>query len=125
VIEWNRNPAYRLAADVIDDPRVEIATRDVADVLAECPNRFDAIMLDVDNGASGLTVASNRSLYGANGLGAARAALQPGGRLAVWSASDDPPFARRMEETGFTVDVVKARTHPTGGTWNWIFVGTR
>ena len=24
VIDWNRNPAYRLAADVIDDPRVEI-----------------------------------------------------------------------------------------------------
>jgi hypothetical protein len=30
-----------------------------------------------------------------------------------------------MEESGFDVEVVKARTHPTGGSWNWIFVGTR
>ncbi|MFM8292274.1 MAG: hypothetical protein ACKOC4_11315, partial [Planctomycetia bacterium] len=29
VIDWNRNPAYGLAADVIDDPRVEIVADDV------------------------------------------------------------------------------------------------
>jgi spermidine synthase len=113
VIAWNRNPAYGLAADVIDDPRVEIVTGDVADVLAASRGRFDAIMLDVDNGARGLTAA------------AARAALKPRGRLAVWSAGNDPQFASRMEAAGFAVDVVKARTHPTGGSWNSIFVGTR
>jgi hypothetical protein len=31
----------------------------------------------------------------------------------------------RLEEAGFAVEVVKARTHPTGGSWNTIFVGTR
>ena len=124
VIAWNRNPAYRLAADVIDDPRVEIVAGDVADVLADSQARFDAIMLDVDNGASGLTSAGNDSLYTARGLGIARAALKPGGRLAVWSADDDPRFAARMEAAGFAVNRVKTRTHPTGGSWNWIFVGT-
>jgi spermidine synthase len=125
VIEWNRNPAYGLAADVIDDPRVELIEADVADVLGESRGRFDAIMLDVDNGASGLTAAANDELYVATGLGAARAALKPRGRLAVWSAVDDPRFARRMEEAGFDVEVVKARTHPTANSWNAIFVGTR
>ena len=125
VIAWNRNPAYGLAADVIDDPRVEIIPRDVADVLAESRGRFDGIMLDVDNGASGLTAAANDGLYGMNGLGAARAALKPGGRLAVWSAGPDHRFVARLEEAGFAVEVVKARTHPTGGSWNTIFVGTR
>ncbi|MFM7137218.1 MAG: spermidine synthase [Planctomycetota bacterium] len=125
VIAWNRNPAYRLAADVIDDPRVEIVAGDVADVLGEDRGRFDRIMLDVDNGASGLTAAGNAGLYGMNGLGAARAALKPRGRLAVWSAGPDPRFVARMEEAGFSVEVVKARTHPTGGSWNAIFVGTR
>jgi spermidine synthase len=125
VIAWNRNPAYGLAADVIDDPRVEIVGRDVADVLAESRGRFDRIMLDVDNGASGLTAAANDGLYGMNGLGAARAALKPGGRLAVWSAGPDHRFVARLEEAGFAVEVVKARTHPTGGSWNTIFVGTR
>lgn len=125
VIAWNRNPAYGLAADVIDDSRVEVVVGDVADVLDESPGRFDAIMLDVDNGARGLTAATNDGLYMPRGLGAARAALKPGGRLAVWSADVDRRFASRMEESGFAVDVVKVRTHPTGGSWNSIFVGTR
>jgi spermidine synthase len=125
VISWNRVPAYGLAADVIDDPRVEIVAGDVADVLGAGRGRFDAILLDVDNGASGLTTAANDGLYGASGLGAARAALRPGGRLAVWSAGADPRFVARMEEAGFAVEVAKARAHPTGGSWNCIFVGRR
>jgi spermidine synthase len=125
VIAWNRDPAFGLAADVIDDPRVEIVAGDVADVLAGSRGRFDCVMLDVDNGARGLTAAANDGLYLAAGLGVARAALKPRGRLAVWSAGADPRFAARMEEAGFAVEVVKARTHPTGGGWNSIFVGTR
>ena len=125
VIAWNRNPAYELAADVIDDPRVELVTDDVANVLAASRGRFDCVMLDVDNGASGLTAAANAGLYGQIGLGTARAALKPRGRLAVWSAGPDPRFVARMEEAGFVVEVVKARTHPTGGSWNSIFLGTR
>jgi spermidine synthase len=125
VIAWNRNPAYPLAADVIDDPRVEIVAEDVAHVLAASRGRFDCVMLDVDNGASGLTAAANDGLYGEKGLGAARAALRPRGRLAVWSAGADPRFVARMEAAGFVVEVVKARTHPTGGGWNSIFLGTR
>lgn len=124
VIAWNREPAYGLAADVIDDPRVEIVSGDVADVIATSRGRFAGIMLDVDNGASGLTVAANDGLYAASGLAAARRALRPGGRLAVWSAVDDPRFAGRMTDAGFVVEVVRARTHPTGGSWNSIFVGT-
>jgi len=125
VIAWNRHAAYGLAADVLDDPRVEIVPDDVAAVLAESRGRFDAIMLDVDNGARGLTAAANDELYVATGLGAARAALKPRGRLAVWSAGGDPRFVARMEEAGFAVEVFKARTHPTGGSWNSIFMGTR
>jgi spermidine synthase len=125
VIAWNRNPNYRLSVDVIDDPRVEIVAGDVADVLRKSPGRFNAIMLDVDNGGSGLTAAANARLYMASGLVTAAAALRPGGRLAVWSADKDPQFVARMEKAGFAVEIVKARTHPTGGSWNWIFVGTR
>jgi spermidine synthase len=125
VIAWNRDPAYGLAADVIDDPRVEIVVGDVAELLRGSRSEFDAIMLDVDNGAAGLTAAANGRLYRATGLGAARAALKPRGRLAVWSAGDDPAFAAAMEAAGFDVEVVKARTHPTSNSWNRVFVGTR
>lgn len=125
VIAWNRNPAYGLAADVIGDPRVEVIAGDVAHVLADSAGRFDAIMLDVDNGAGGLSMAANDGLYVATGLEVARTALRPRGRLAVWSAVVDPRFAARMEDAGFTVEVIKARAHPTGGSWNWIFSGRK
>ena len=125
VVAWNRTPDHGLGADVIDDPRVEIVVGDVAAVLADSRGRFDRIMLDVDNGASGLTAAANDWLYGATGLGAVRAALKPRGRVAVWSAGPDSRFAARLEEAGFAVEVAKARTHPTGGSWNTIFLGTR
>ena len=123
VIQWNRAPEYGLGADALVDPRVEIITGDVADVLKASRGRFDAIILDVDNGASGLTAAANGRLYSATGLSMARSALKPGGCLAVWSADADPAFVQRMGQSGFTVRVERARTHPTGGSWNSLFIG--
>lgn len=123
VVRWNRNPEYGLGADALADPRVEVITGDVADVLRKSRARFDAIILDVDNGASGLTAAANSRLYSAAGLAAARSALKARGCLAVWSADDDPAFVQRMRQCGFTVTVERARTHPTGGSWNFLFVG--
>lgn len=123
VVRWNLNPEYGLGADALADPRVEVITGDVADVLRKSRTRFDAIILDVDNGASGLTASANSRLYSAAGLAAARSALKAGGCLAVWSADDDPAFVQRMRQGGFAVTVEKARTHPTGGSWNFLFVG--
>jgi spermidine synthase len=123
VIEWNQTPEFGLGADALADPRVEIIAGDVADVLKTSRGRFDAIILDVDNGASGLTAAANGRLYSAAGLSMARSALRPGGCLAVWSANADPAFVQRMGQSGFTVTVERARTHPTGGSWNSLFIG--
>jgi len=97
---------------------------DVADVLETSRSRFDAIILDVDNGASGLSTAANDRLYTPAGLGSARAALAPGGCLVVWSAGDDPAFAERMRHAGYDVTVERARTHATGGSWTTLFIGT-
>jgi len=127
VIRWNQTPAYRLGADAMDDPRVEVVAGDVADVLTDAlkktRSRFDAIILDVDNGASGLTAAANSRLYSASGLSMIRSALKPDGCLAVWSADPDPAFVERMGQGGFAVTVERARSHATGGSWNFLFIG--
>jgi spermidine synthase len=123
VIRWNQNPDYRLAADAMADPRVEVVAGDVVDVLKKSRGQFDAIILDVDNGASGLTAASNSRLYSTSGLAMIRSALRPDGCLAVWSADADPAFVERMGQAGFAVTVERARTHPTGGSWNSLFIG--
>jgi spermidine synthase len=123
VIRWNQTPEYGLGADALADPRVEVVEGDVTDVLRRNRAGFDAIILDVDNGADGLTAASNGRLYEPAGLSMTRAALRPGGCLAIWSAGDDPAFVDRMRRCGWEVTVERARTHSGGGSWNWLFIG--
>jgi spermidine synthase len=108
VVEWNHGPLGALASHPLDDPRVRVEAGDVAAILRSNPGRFDAVLLDVDNGPVALTASSNAGLYSSQGVAAARASLTPGGVLAVWSASDDRRFVRRLRAGGFTVQRERA-----------------
>jgi spermidine synthase len=125
IIRWNRDPGYALAADALLDPRVELRHDDVANVLQASPGGFDAIMLDVDNGAAPLTTRANALLYRADGIRRAAAALRPGGRLAYWSAGAEPGFEAALRRAGLDVERVRARAHPGLGSWHTIYVGRR
>lgn len=125
VVAWARGPMADLHGGSLADPRVTIVEGDVGAVIAAGTGGFDAILLDVDNGPDGLTRADNDRLYGAAGLAAARAALRPGGVLAVWSAGDDPRFVRRLREAGFTVSQSTARAHGKRGTKHVIWLAAR
>ncbi|MGC4251753.1 MAG: spermidine synthase [Sphingobium sp.] len=114
IIEWARGPMAELAAGCLDDPRVELVGKDVADVIAAAKGGYDAILLDVDNGPDGLVRPENDRLYSAQGLAAAIAALKPGGVLAVWSAGPDPAFTRRLSQSGLAVDEVRVRARSNG-----------
>jgi spermidine synthase len=80
VIAWNRNPEWALAGEALNDPRVIVLHADVAQVLRDNATAYDAIMMDVDNGAESFTTGSNKKLYGEKGIRTALAALRPGGR---------------------------------------------
>ncbi len=125
VIRWNRHPDYALSADALADPRVDLRHDDVANVLQASPGAFDAIMLDVDNGAAAMTTKGNAALYRAQGIRRAAAALRPAGRLAYWSASEDPAFEKALRSAGLAVEATRARAHPTRKIWHTIFVATR
>lgn len=115
VIEWNRDPGYGISADALGDPRVELRNADVRDVLRESPGAFDAIMLDVDNGAEALTTAGNARLYDDDGIRLTMAALRPRGRIVYWSAQADRAFASSLRRAGLTVESVPVRAHANGG----------
>lgn len=112
VIAWARGPLAALTAGCLDDPRVDLRVADVAVVM--CEARYDAILLDVDNGPDGVTRPANDRLYTARGLANARAALTPGGVLAIWSAGPDPAFAKRLEQGGFAVEEMRVRARQNG-----------
>lgn len=114
IIDWARGPMAALTAGCLDDPRVHLLTGDVAAVIGAAPGRYDAILLDVDNGPSGLTRAANDGLYSMRGLARAKAALRPGGILAIWSAAPDAAFSRRLKDAGFKVEEVTVRARSNG-----------
>ena len=116
IIAWARGPMAELTAGCLDDSRTDLVQTDVALAIAKGRGVYDAILLDVDNGPDGLVRADNGRLYSREGLMAAKAALKPGGVLAVWSAAPDPVFANRLRKAGFAVDevVVRARSNGKG-----------
>jgi spermidine synthase len=114
ILAWARGPMSALTGKCLDDPRVRIVEGDVAALIGEARQRYDAILLDVDNGPDGLTRAGNDGLYSPQGLEAAKAALQPGGVLAVWSAAPDAAFTRRLGKAGFAVEEVAVRARSNG-----------
>lgn len=114
IIDWARGPMTGLTAGCLDDPRVQLVMGDVAAVIGAAAKRYDAILLDVDNGPSGLVRAANDGLYSMKGLATARAALKPGGILAIWSAAPDAAFTRRLKDAGFKVEEVTVRARSNG-----------
>jgi spermidine synthase len=114
IIDWARGPLAELSAGCLDDPRVCLRICDVGREIADPGTGFDAILLDVDNGPDGLTRPANDALYSAGGLALAKAALRPGGVLAIWSAAPDPQFTKRLGVEGFAVDEQRVRARSNG-----------
>jgi spermidine synthase len=109
VVQWNRDLIGHLAGAPLRDPRLRVVEADVADAIADANNRYDAILLDVDNGPEALASIHNKRLYTRAGLDVTHRALRPGGVLALWSAFDAPPFTARLRKSGFHVTVKRVR----------------
>lgn len=124
IVDWHRGPLAALADKPIADPRVHVEIKDVIATLRSSPGRFDAILLDIDNGPEAFTESSNAGLYHDRGIATIRAALKPGGVLAVWSAWEDRRFEQRLKYAGFKVEVERVRARlKKGGPRHTIFLG--
>ncbi|MBY6205676.1 hypothetical protein [Halomonas denitrificans] len=114
VVDWNRDLVGEPSGHPLRDPRTTVYVGDVAECLRRPGSKFDAILMDVDNGPEGLIRVENDWLYGPSGLAAARAALRPGGELAIWSAGPDERFTNRLRAAGFEVATEVVRPHRSG-----------
>lgn len=126
VVEWNRGPLAELAGAPLDDPRTRVLVGDVAELIAAARARWDAVLLDVDNGPDALAHEQNAALYRREGLRHAHRALRPGGIYGVWSYSDQGSFARTLEAAGFAASVVPvANRGRNRGRRHFIWLGRR
>ena len=125
VIAWARGPMSSVFGDCLDDSRVTIREADVGALIASANASYDAILLDVDNGPDGITVASNDALYAPAGLARAHGALRPGGVLAVWSSGPDAAFTCRLCQAEFVVEEAKVRARGKRGARHVIWLAIR
>lgn len=112
MIEWYRSHLEPLNGPLLQDPRVEIVSRDITSLIRKsAPETYDAIMLDVDNGPVPIVSSNNASLYSHSGIRLIRAALKPTGRVVYWSAGPEPKFEVRLRKAGFDVTALPAKVH--------------
>ncbi len=114
IIDWARGPMAALTAGCLDDPRVNLVAGDVAAEIGATISCYDAILLDIDNGPDGLTRTANNRIYSPEGLASAKAALKPGGILAIWSTGPNAVFSRRLRDSGFKVEEISVRARSNG-----------
>ncbi|MFT5219943.1 MAG: spermidine synthase [Planctomycetota bacterium] len=125
VVEWNRGRLGQCAGRPLDDDRCRVQLRDVADLLRLGPDKFDAILLDVDNGPEAMTHSDNQWLYSVVGLKSIYETLRAEGIATFWSARPDQPFEKRLKKTGFTVQLRTVRARPGKGSRHTIFVAQK
>jgi spermidine synthase len=97
----------------------------VADLLKHQSGKFDAILLDVDNGPEAMTHSDNEWLYSLAGLKHIYEALRPEGIVTIWSARADQIFTSRLKKTGFNVQLRTVRARPGKGSRHTIFVAQK
>jgi len=96
VVEWNREFLGELNGQPLEDKRVDLKAGDIVGLILRSKSKFDAILLDVDNGPSAMTSSANSILYSYEGIMACRYALRKHGCLAVWSAEPSKKFERLL-----------------------------
>ncbi len=83
-------------------------------------------MLDVDNGPSTLVNERNAWMYTNQGLQSIRNALKNKGKVAIWSANDEPRFISHMKRNGFLAEKHYIQAHKgKGGIRHVIFTGRK
>ena len=124
VVRWNKDPKYPLAHEALNDPRTSILEADVYDIIdrPRVPS-YDAIILDVDNGAAAFTQDANSRIYRDLNLAQILSLLSRDGVVGFWSAQEDPRFAKKLEKVGFRVETQQARAHATGGNQHQLILG--
>ena len=103
VVEWNREFLGGLNGHPLTDERVELKIGNIVTLISHSRNKFDAILLDIDNGPNAMTYSGNSRLYGYEGIVSCRNALRKKGCLAVWSAGPCKEYEQLLMRCDFHV----------------------
>jgi spermidine synthase len=97
IITWAKRFFGELNGHALSDPRVQLIQMDLGGYLLQTEETYDAVILDVDNGPTWLTLESNQRLYERPTLSRIRDLLTEGGVFTVWAAEKCSDFQKRLE----------------------------
>jgi spermidine synthase len=106
IIDWARTYFARHNGQALSDPRVRLIRGDVRDYVTAAGVRYDAIMIDVDNGPKRLSRDENRDLYEKPLMETIKTMLSDGGVFVLWSAHRCDAFQTRLDDIFDAADVV-------------------
>lgn len=95
LIGWMRDGTIPHGPGLLADPRLEIKIADIQEAI-DTDEYYDLILLDVDNGPGYLVHDHNAEVYAAPFLARLQKALNPGGVLVIWSASQEPALQKQL-----------------------------
>ena len=126
VISWHERRLLPDVAGLATDPRTRLVQGDFFALASGTtgfgggtPERFHAVLLDIDHTPGHVLHPSHAAFYSADGLRALRRYLHPGGVFALWS--DEPPEEGFLDLLGGEFTTVHGHLVPfpnplTGGT---------
>ncbi len=98
LIGWMRDGTIPHGPALLADKRLQIVDADIVQAVDEAMSTYDLVLLDVDNGPGYLVHPTNAEVYRPEFLTATRKLIDPGGALAIWSASPAPELEQTMEQ---------------------------
>jgi spermidine synthase len=126
VVDWNRAYLHDLNGAPLDDKRTTLIPGDIFQLLSQSSHKYDAILLDVDNGPRAITDSGNQRLYSPAGIQACRRALRKQGSLAIWSSEPSKAFEQLLISCGFQVRRYRAKAYLEGSSKpHYIFVAAQ
>lgn len=109
----------------IKDERVRLNELDIARVLRSKKQRYDAILLDTDNGPDDLLFKENDWLYTFSGLSACFNSLEPMGVLAIWAPEPNEILKGKLVRAGFMVEQMTVPASEKGTRQHTIWIAEK
>jgi len=123
--EWYQGELGKHLGFPLEDARVSVNELDIARILRSKKHRFDAILLDTDNGPEDLLFKENDWLYTFSGLSACFEALEPMGVLAIWSPVVSDTLKGKLVRAGFMVEQRNVLANSNGSEQHVIWVAEK
>jgi len=115
IISWAQGLFSELNGHACLDPRVNLIRMDLGDYIFTTQKTYDAIILDVDNGPTWLSLGSNRRLYEKPALAKIKGLLRDGGLFTVWAAQQCPGFQKRLEQVFGRTELITVQDRDRSG----------